>query len=99
MGGGRSWIENICILYKVSPHGRDLFNSEHFLSLDFRHLFCFLAFQDFSRVVFFYPSSAVSVSQPSAMSEFLIKDEDLASLKGKVVVLTGNSIQPLYSAG
>lgn len=29
------------------------------------------------------------------MTEFLIKDEDLSSLKGKVVVLTGTANLPL----
>lgn len=33
--------------------------------------------------------SATVVSPASTMSEFLIKDEDLASLRGKVVVITG----------
>lgn len=28
------------------------------------------------------------------MAEFLIKDEDLTSLKGKVVVLTGTAVAP-----
>lgn len=30
------------------------------------------------------------------MAEFLIKDEDLASLKGKVVVLTGTTTSLLH---
>jgi hypothetical protein len=30
------------------------------------------------------------------MTEFLIKDEDLTGLKGKVVVLTGMAISPLH---
>ena len=31
----------------------------------------------------------------STMAEFLIKDEDLISLKGKVVIVTGTAILPL----
>lgn len=46
-------------------------------------------------ISFLFLQSAASASQPSTMSEFLIQDEDLAGLKGKVVVLTGKSIPPL----
>jgi len=36
--------------------------------------------------------SASGVSYLSTMAEFLIKDEDLISLKGKLVIVTGTAI-------
>jgi hypothetical protein len=70
-------------------------SSDPFVCLSYRlRIVLILCLQDCKKSLSTLQSPG-GVSYLSTMAEFLIKDEDLISIKGKVVIVTGTAISPL----